>query len=74
MSQPEKRELFTNRSLAALILPLLIEQLLGITIGAVDTMMVSSLGETAVSAVSLVDNINILLINLLFSVLKRRAK
>lgn len=56
--------LFTRRDLAALIIPLIIEQLLAITIGMADTMMVASVGEAAVSAVSLVDSINILLINI----------
>lgn len=65
MEQSVKRELFDNRALGRLLLPLLIEQLLAITIGMADTIMVSSLGEAAVSAVSLVDNINILLINIL---------
>lgn len=56
--------LFTRRDLTALIIPLIIEQLLAITIGMADTMMVASVGEAAVSAVSLVDSINILLINI----------
>ncbi|MBQ8955131.1 MAG: MATE family efflux transporter [Clostridia bacterium] len=56
--------MFTNRSLAALIGPLLIEQALAVMIGMVDTMMVSSLGEAAVSSVSLVDNVNLLLIQI----------
>ena len=50
--------LFTNRSLTALIGPLIAEQILAVTIGMVDTMMVSSLGEAAVSSVSLVDSVN----------------
>ena len=56
--------LFNNRSLSALIGPLLIEQALAVMIGMVDTMMVSSLGEAAVSSVSLVDNVNLLLIQI----------
>ena len=54
--------LFDNQSLKALIIPLVIEQILSIAVGAADTMMVASAGEAAVSAVSLVDNIFILLI------------
>lgn len=64
MQLERQRELFDNRSLARLILPLMVEQLLGMTIGMADTVMVSSLGEAAVSAVSLVDSINIILINI----------
>lgn len=58
------RQLFTNQSLVRLIIPLLIEQVLAMAIGIADTVMVSSLGEAAVSGVSLVDSINILLFNL----------
>ena len=56
--------IFTNRSLSALIGPLLVEQVLAVMIGMADTMMVSSLGEAAVSSVSLVDNVNLLLIQI----------
>ena len=59
-----ERYLFDNQSLKALIVPLVIEQILSIAVGAADTMMVSSAGEAAVSAVSLVDNVFVLLINL----------
>ena len=59
-----ERRLFSNRALAALIGPLLIEQALAAMIGMVDTMMVASLGEAAVSSVSLVDNVNLLLIQI----------
>lgn len=55
--------LFSNKDLKKLIIPLVIEQLLAVTVGFADTIMVSSVGEAAVSAVSLVDGINILLIN-----------
>ena len=40
--------LFTRRDLVKLIVPLMIEQLLAVTIGMADTMMVASVGETAV--------------------------
>ena len=61
----EKSEtmMFSNRSLKRLIWPLVVEQLLAVTIGMTDTVMVASCGEAAVSGVSLVDSINILLIN-----------
>lgn len=56
--------LYSNRDLKKLILPLLVEQVLAIAVGMADTIMVSAAGETAVSGVSLVDTVNILLINI----------
>lgn len=47
-----------------LIWPLLIEQILAITVGLVDTVMVSAVGEASVSGVSLVDMLNVLIINI----------
>lgn len=54
---------FTDKQLRMLIIPLVIEQLLAITVGLADSIMVASVGEAAVSGVSLVDNIMILIIN-----------
>lgn len=56
--------MFTRKDLYKLILPLVVEQLLAVTIGMADTVMVASVGEAAVSGISLVDSINILLINI----------
>ncbi len=56
--------LFTNRGLVRLMVPLVIEQLLLMTVGMADTMMVTSAGEAVVSGVSLVDSVNILIINI----------
>lgn len=55
--------LFSGAALRRLMIPLVIEQLLAMTIGMADTVMVTSEGEAAVSGVSLVDNISVLLIN-----------
>ncbi len=57
--------LFSNRALTALILPLILEQALAITVGMADTMMISSVGEAAVSGVSLVDMLNMLIFSVL---------
>lgn len=54
---------FSNRDLRRLIVPLVIEQLLAITVGLFDSVMVSQVGEAAISAVSLVDTVNVLLVN-----------
>lgn len=51
--------LFTRKDLTRIIVPLMIEQLLAISIGIIDSMMVSSAGEAAVSGVSLVDTLNL---------------
>ena len=59
-----KERLFSDRDLIRLIVPLIIEQLLAILVGMADTVMVAKVGESAVSAISLVDNVNLLLINI----------
>ena len=52
---------FSNMDLRRLIIPLMIEQFLNSLMGMADTMMVSRAGEAAISAVSLVDAVNILI-------------
>ena len=47
--------LYTNRALLALFIPLLIEYTLEFLVGFADSIMVASLGEAAISGVSLVD-------------------
>lgn len=59
-----KTLLFTNKDLRKLITPMIVEQLLAVLVGLADTIMVAVVGESAVASVSLVDNINILLIGL----------
>lgn len=56
------RPVFTGQELRKLILPLVLEQFLAVTVGMADTMMVSTVGEAAVSGISLVDQANLLLI------------
>ena len=50
--------LFPRRALWMLLIPLIIEQILNSLMGMVDTLMVSRVGAEAISAVSLVDSIN----------------
>ena len=59
--------LFDNRKLAALLVPLAIDQLLNSFMGTVDTLVVSNLGSAAISAVSLVDSINVLIVQAFFA-------
>lgn len=54
--------LFDNKSLRALLVPLVIEQVLTGLMGVADTLMVSSVGEAAISGVSLVDAVNLLVV------------
>ena len=56
------RPVFTGAELRRLIVPLVFEQLLAVTVGMADTMMVATVGEAAVSGISLVDQANVLLI------------
>ena len=62
-SQP-RAPLFSRQALLRLIIPLVIEQLLLMTVGMADTVMVTTAGEAAVSGVSLVDGLNMLLIQI----------
>lgn len=64
--------LFTNKDLRLLLLPLIIEQMLNSFMGMADTMMVSNVGAEAISAVSLVDSVNNLVIQV-FSALATGA-
>ena len=64
MRQIPQNYLFSKIDLKKLIVPLVIEQFLTIAVGLIDSMMVASVGESAVSAISLVDTVNILIINI----------
>jgi Na+-driven multidrug efflux pump len=57
-----KNVLFTNRQLVTLMWPLLLEQMLAIAVGLADSLMVATVGDAAISAVSLVDSISNLMI------------
>ena len=64
LRQIPQNYLFSKIDLKKLIVPLVIEQFLTIAVGLIDSMMVASVGESAVSAISLVDTVNILIINI----------
>ncbi len=54
----QETEIFSNRDLKNMILPLFLEQLLVMLVGMVDTFVVSYAGEAAVSGVALVEAVN----------------
>lgn len=64
--------LYPSKALMALLIPIVIEQLLNSFMGMMDTMMVSNVGSEAISAVSLVDSMNNLVIQV-FSALAAGA-
>lgn len=64
MLKDKSQLLFTKRQIAAIILPLLLQNMLAITIGMADSMMVSNKGEAAFAGVSLVGSLDSLLITL----------
>ncbi len=54
--------LYTKRDLRALLIPLILEQILTAFMGMSDSVMVTRVGSSAISAVSLADSINVLII------------
>ena len=60
----QSKELFSNKDLKAMIVPLFLEQLLVMLVGMADTLVVSYAGEAAVSGVSLVNQFNTIFIYL----------
>ena len=64
--------IFSKKALIALLIPLVIEQILNSLMGVFDTIMVSRVGSASISAVSNVDQINILVIQV-FSALATGA-
>ena len=54
---------FSDKQLLRLIWPLIVESFLALAVGLADSIMVANVGEAAVSGVSLVDSINVLIIN-----------
>lgn len=51
--------MYTKEQLRRLLIPLMFEQVLNALMRSVDTIMVTNIGSTAISAVSLVDSLNI---------------
>lgn len=59
-----KKQMFSNKDLKAMIIPLFLEQMLVLCVGMADTIIVSRVGEAAVSGVSLVNQFNVIFIYL----------
>lgn len=59
-----KNRFFSNADLRKLIIPLVIDQFLQAFVGLADSIMVASVGEAAVSGVSLIDTIMVLILNI----------
>ena len=57
--------MFSNKDLRSLIFPLVIEQVLSMLVGIIDTVMISYAGEAAISGVALVDMVNNLVITVM---------
>lgn len=60
----QQTELFSNKTLKEMIIPLFLEQLMAMLVGMADTLVVSYAGEAAVSGVSLVNQFNTIFIYL----------
>lgn len=60
--------MFSNKVLKSMIVPLVVEQVLVMLVGIMDTVMVSYAGEAAISGVALVDMINYLVTTVLAAV------
>lgn len=60
----QQTELFSNKTLKEMIIPLFLEQLLVMLVGMADTLVISYAGEAAVSGVSLVNQFNTIFIYL----------
>ena len=65
MLKDKQQMMFSRRQLAAIMFPLLLQNLLSITIGMVDSIMVSNKGEAAFAGVSLVNSLDTVFVTLL---------
>ena len=57
--------MFSRKQLIKLLAPLIVEQIMAVLVGMVDVVMVAAVGEAAVSGVSLVDSISVLIIQIM---------
>ena len=64
---PDERKRFSNTALKTLIFPIIVEQFLALLVGIADTLMVSHVGEAAVSLVNQLNNVFIMVFTALAS-------
>ena len=64
--------MYTKEQLRRLLIPLMFEQVLNALMRSVDTIMVTNIGSTAISAVSLVDSLNIWLCHIIWLIFNRK--
>ncbi len=64
----EHNTLFTPNKIKKLLIPLIFEQFMIVLVGLMDTMLLSHVSESALSAFSLVDNLNLLLMQVFMAV------
>lgn len=64
MIPQNEQRIFTRKEISKIVLPILLQNLLGIAIGMIDSMMVSNKGEAAFAGVSLVGSLDTVLITL----------
>lgn len=57
--------MFSRKQMIKLLAPLIAEQIMAVLVGMVDVVMVAAVGESAVSGVSLVDSISVLIIQIM---------
>ena len=57
--------MFSRKQMIKLLAPLVVEQIMTVLVGMVDVLMVAAAGEAAVSGVSLVDSISVLIIQIM---------
>ncbi len=62
MTEGKREELFTNKQIRQIAVPLFLEQFLVLLVGIADTLVVSFAGEASVSGVSLVDSFNTIMV------------
>ncbi|MGI6687098.1 MAG: MATE family efflux transporter [Christensenellales bacterium] len=60
--------LFSRKKIQKLLIPLIFEQFMIVLVGLVDTMLLSHVAESALAAFSLVDNLNLLLMQVFMAV------